>query len=428
MSLAVTDAVHAGERVGLRAEHGVIVELGPDVHPRPGDETLDAGGGLLVPPLVNGHTHAAMTLFRGYGDDLPLMRWLEEKIWPIERKLAPDDVYWGTRLACLEMVRAGTTRFWDMYWHPAAAARAVRDAGLRATVAAPLIDANNSTGAVREAAVRSLDELAGADDRVAPGLAPHAIYTVTESSLRWIAELASERGITVQIHLSETEHEVADCLAAHGERPAHYLDRVGLLTSSTVLSHGVWLDESELELIAARGAVIVTNPVANLKLAVGRVFPYPRARAAGVQMGLGTDGPGSNNSLDLFADMKVFALLQKHEARDSAAVTAEETWELATGRRAPLLGATDRIDVGQPADFLLLRPGVPELSFGELPAALVYAASGGVVGATVVAGRVLMREGKIEGAEEVLARALECARRLGLAPPIASAASKPALA
>ena len=216
-------------------------------------------------------------------------------------------------------------------------------------------------------------------------------------------------------------------MAAHGERPAHYLDRVGLLTPRTVLSHGVWLDEAELELIAARGAVIVTNPVANLKLAVGRVFPYVRARAAGIQVGLGTDGPGSNNSLDLFADMKVFALLQKHEARESAAVTAEETWEIATGRRAPLLGA-HRLGVGQPADFLLLRTGVPELSFGELPAALVYAASGAVVASTVVAGRVLMRDGEIEGAEEVLAHALECARRLGLAPPIASAHGKPALA
>jgi 5-methylthioadenosine/S-adenosylhomocysteine deaminase len=427
MSLAVTDAVHAGDRVGLRAEEGLIVELGPDVQSRREDVKLDAAGGILVPPLVNGHTHAAMTLFRGYGDDLPLMRWLQEKIWPIERKLEADDVYWGTRLACLEMVRSGTVRFWDMYWHPEAAARAVHDAGLRATVAAPLIDSDGRTGAMREAALRGLDALTGAGDRIDAGLAPHAIYTVTEDSLRWIAELASERGVPVQIHLSETEQEVADCVASHGERPAHYLDRVGLLTPRTVLSHGVWLDEAELELIAARGAVIVTNPVANLKLAVGRVFPYVRARAAGIQVGLGTDGPGSNNSLDVFAEMKVFALLQKHEARDSAAVTAEESWEIATGRRAPLLGA-HRLEVGQPADFLLLRAGVPELSFGELPAALVYAASGAVVRDTVVAGRVLMRDGEIEGAEEVLARALDSARRLGLAPPLASVQSKAALA
>jgi 5-methylthioadenosine/S-adenosylhomocysteine deaminase len=300
-----------------------------------------------------------------------------------------------------------------------------------------LIDADGHSEAMQEAALRSLDEITDAGERIDAGLAPHAIYTVTEPSLRWIAELAAERGIPVQIHLSETEQEVTDCLNARGERPAHYLDRVGLLTPRTVLAHGVWLDDSELELIAARGAVIVTNPVANLKLAVGRVFPYLRARDAGVQVGLGTDGPGSNNSLDLFADMKVFALLQKHEARDSAAIDAEETWEVATGRRAPLLGAAHGLGVGEPADFLLLRTGAPELSFGELPAALVYAASGAVVETTVVAGEVLMRGGKVEGAEEVLAHALERARRLGLAAPkappsgaadqpdIASAAAEP---
>jgi 5-methylthioadenosine/S-adenosylhomocysteine deaminase len=421
VSLAVIGARLAGEKVGLRAEQGVIVELGPDVEPRPEDDVLDAGGGILVPPLINGHTHAAMTLFRGHGDDLPLMRWLQEKIWPVERRLEPEDVYWGTRLACLEMARTGTTRFWDMYWHPEAAARAVRDAGIRATVAAPLIDVHGGSDALREAALVSLDQLtdASAGDRIDVGLAPHAIYTVTEASLRWIAEITAERALPVQIHLSETEREVTDCLAAHGIRPAQYLDRVGLLSPRTVLSHGTWLDDSELELIAARGATLVTNPVANLKLAVGRVFPYVRARALGARVGLGTDGPGSNNSLDLFADMKMLALLQKHEARDPAAITAEETWEIATGHRAPLLGATHGLAIGEPADFLLLRADASELSFGELPAALVYAASGAVVQSTVAAGRVIVRDGRVEGSEEVLTRALERARRLGLAPALA---------
>jgi len=416
VSLAVAGALLDGDPVGLRTQDKIICEIGPGVQPEPGDDVLDARGTILVPPLINGHTHAGMTLFRGYGDDLPLMRWLEEKIWPIERRLEAEDVYWGTRLACLEMIRSGTVRFWDMYWHAPAAARAVTDAGMRATVAAPLIDIDGRSQEMREAARRSLDELAGAGERIDAGLAPHAIYTVTEDSLRWIAELAAERDFPVQIHLSETEQEVIDCLAVHGERPARYLDRVGLLSPRTVLAHGVWLDDDELELISERGAVVVTNPVANLKLAVGAVFPYPRARAAGVQVGLGTDGPGSNNSLDLFADMKVLALLQKHAANDAAAIGAVETWEIATGRRAPLLGGAS-LEVGQPADFLLLRAGASELSLGELPAALVYAASGAVVHSTVVGGRVLMRDGEIEGAEEVLAHALERARGLGLAPP-----------
>ena len=423
MTLAITGALLAGERVALRADNGLIVEIGPGVQPQPGDELLDAAGAILVAPLINGHTHAAMTLFRGYGDDLPLMRWLREKIWPLERRLEPEDVYWGTRLACLEMIRNGTASFWDMYWHPTAAARAVRDAGMRSTVAAPLIDVDGSSEQMREAALQSLDELAAREldsERIDVSLAPHAIYTVSENSLRWIAEVAGERELPVQIHLSETEQEVIDCVAAHGLRPARYLDRVGLLTPRTVLSHGVWLDDDELDLIASKGAVVVTNPVANLKLAVGAVFPYPRARRAGVHVGLGTDGPASNNSLDLFSDMKVLALVQKHAAQDAAAIDALETWEIATGRRAPLLGAAPALDVGQRADLLLLRARTPELSFGELPAAVVYAASGAVVQATVVAGRVLMRDGEIEGADEVLAHALERARGLGLSPPLAS--------
>ena len=177
-----------------------------------------------------------------------------------------------------------------------------------------------------------------------------------------------------------------------------------------MLAHGCWLDRAELELIAERGATVVTNPVANLKLAVGRVFPYRDAREVGVEVGLGTDGPGSNNSLDLLADAKTFALLQKNEARDPAAVTAPESLAIATGRRSGLLGGRG-LEVGAPADFLLVRSDDPELSLGALDAGLVYAASGSIVDTTVVAGRVLMRGGVVEGADEVVARARERAAR-----------------
>ena len=253
----------------------------PRVTAEPGDETIDANGAPLVAPLVNGHTHAAMTLFRGYGGDLPLMRWLREKIWPVEAKLEPDDVYWGTRLACAEMIRTGTTRFWDMYWHPSATARAVRDAGLRATIGGPLFDADGKTAAMQETSLRNLDALAEFGEEIGAALAPHSIYTVSEELLCWTAKVAAERGVAVHIHLAETEQEVDDCLEQHGLRPAAYLDRLGMLGERTVLAHGVWLDQGELELIAERGSTVVTNPVANMKLAVGGVFPYPAARAGG---------------------------------------------------------------------------------------------------------------------------------------------------
>lgn len=412
-SLTVENALLDGERVGVRCENGTIASLGPDVAARAGDERIDAGGAHLVAPLVNGHTHAAMTLFRGSGGDLPLMPWLEEKIWPVEAKLDGEDVYWGARLACAEMLRGGTTRFWDMYWHPGATARAVTDAGIRATIGAPLFDLGGSPAELREAAHRGLEELSGYGPEITPALAPHAIYTVSEESLRWIGELSVERGLPVQIHLSETEKEVQDCLAGHGERPAFYLDRLGLLSERTVLAHGVWLDPDELGLVAERGATVVTNPVANMKLAVGGVFPHPAARAAGVAVGLGTDGAGSNDSLDLLADLKTFALAQKHAAGDPTAIEAGEAWAVATGGRAPVLGAT-ALEPGAAADFLLLRADSPELGIGELVSDLVYAASGAAVATTVVAGRVLMRDGELPELEEIVARAAERAGRLGL--------------
>jgi 5-methylthioadenosine/S-adenosylhomocysteine deaminase len=421
MSLAVTGATLDGTTVGLRAEGDRIVELGPDVAAHDGDEAIDATGMALVPGLWNAHTHAAMTLFRGYGDDMPLMEWLEKRIWPVEAKLDADDVYWGTRLACAEMIRTGTVGFWDMYWQPGATARAVSDAGLRAVIGAPLLDAGDPGSEARIEqlkgdAERSLEELAGAGERISAALAPHAIYTVSEPSLRWIGERAGELGLPIQIHLSETKGEVDDCLAAHGERPAAYLDRRGVLGPRTLIAHGVWLDEHELDLIAERGATLVVNPCANMKLAVRGVFPYPGARERGIELGLGTDGPGSNNSLDLFQEMKFFSLMQKHDFGDPAVAPAGEVWEIATGARSPLLPGSGHLEPGVPADFLLLRAGAPELGLGDLTANLVYAASGAsVVDTTVVAGRALMRGGEVEGVDEVREHVVERARRLGIA-------------
>lgn len=414
--LAVRGATLDGEPVGLRTgAGGEIAELGPEVVPGPGDEIVDGSGMALMSGFVNGHTHAAMTLFRGYADDLPLMEWLEQHIWPAEARLEPDDVYWGTRLACAEMIRTGTLRFWDMYWEPGATARAVADAGLKATIGAPLIDAGSGGGfeRLKLAAANGLDELDGSPATIEASLAPHAIYTVSTQSLAWIAEEAAERDLPVQIHVAETDREVSDCQAAHGVRPVELLDRLGLLGPRTVLAHSVWLDQHERDLIAARGATIVTNPVANMKLAVGAAFDLTAARRQAIPVGLGTDGAGSNNSLDLLADAKHLALLQKHDAADPAVAPAAEVLAIAQGRLAPLLGARPLV-AGAPADFLLVRTDRPELGLGSLAAGLIYASSGAVVDTAVVDGRVLMSGGVIEGVDEIVARARECAARLGV--------------
>jgi 5-methylthioadenosine/S-adenosylhomocysteine deaminase len=410
-----------GEPVGVRAVDGTIVALGPDVAAEPGDDTVDAAGDVLLPALVNGHTHAAMTLFRGYGGDLPLMQWLEDKIWPAEARLSDDDVYWGTRLACVEMIRTGTARFWDMYWRPVAVARAVRDAGLRATVGPPLLDgldASRSKVSCDEAA-RLLDELVEHAPWVQASLAPHGIYTASEPTLTWVAEESERRALPVHLHFLETEDEVADCVQRTGERPGTYLQRIGLLSPRLVLAHGVWMDEPELEAVAASRATVVTNPVSNLKLAVGRAFPYAAVRRHGIPVGLGTDGASSNNSLDLVADVKVLALLQKFSANDPAALPATEAWQVATGALAPALGASPKLAVGERADFLLARATAPELTPGHVLDNLVYAATGSVVRTTIVGGHILMRDGVVVGTDglhedEVRAHAVECARRLGV--------------
>lgn len=412
MALTVTNARLDDAPVALRAVDGTITGLGADVTAEPGDDVLDAAGLALLPGLVNGHTHAAMTLFRGYGDDLPLMQWLEERIWPAEAKLTTDDVYWGTRLACVEMIRSGTIRFWDMYWHQLDVARAVLDSGIRATVGQPILEFPGAPdGARPEVAADGVARLGELGPRVTGALTPHAPYTVSEPSLRLVAEISAAQGVPVHTHLAETEQEVHDSVEQHGCRPVEYVDRLGLLHERTVLAHGVWLDDDELALIASRGATIVTNPVSNMKLAVGGAFRYPAARAAGVAVGIGTDGAASNNALDLLADVKVLALLQKHAARDPAVLPAPEAWSLTTGALAPALGGTP-VAVGEPADFLLVDGDRSEMAPGPLVESLVYASSSAAVDTVVVDGRVLMRHREIEGEDEVRTRALDAARRV----------------
>jgi 5-methylthioadenosine/S-adenosylhomocysteine deaminase len=413
LSLVVTGATLDGAVVGLRAEDGLITEIGPKVEPRPDDEVVDAAGLLLCPPMINGHTHAAMTLFRGFGDEMPLMEWLETRIWPAEAKLEPEDVYWGTRLACVEMIRSGTTRFLDMYWHGGEVAGAVVDSGIRAVISSVIIDQLDPAKgeALRPEVVEVLDRLGEAGSLVKPSLGPHAIYTVSPETLRWAAELAAEREIPLHIHLSETEQEVEDCLNAHGKRPAGYLDDLGALGPRTVLAHGVWLDRHELDLIAERCATVVASPAANMKLAVGGLLPYPAAAAAGAALGLGTDGVSSNSNLDMFEEVKLFALSQKHASGDPSVLPAGEALEIARGLRSPVLGGTS-LGVGESADFLLLRASDPELSAGDLDADLVYAAGGSVVDTTVVSGEVLMRNREVADADEIVAEVRARARRL----------------
>lgn len=402
-SLFVRDVVVDGDTVSIRCVDGAISEMEVGLSPAAGEEVLEGSGMTAVPPMVNGHTHVAMTLFRAYGDDLPLMRWLEEMIWPAEARLTAEDVYWGARLATVEMLRSGTTSFFDMYWHSDQVARAATDAGMRVAAGQAVIDQLDSarSPALLAEAAEYLDLLGEIGPLVAPCLAPHAIYTVGEESLRGLGELMRERDAVLHIHLAETSDEVEECVSRTGKRPAFYLDEVGVLGPTTVLAHGVWLDDSELELIAEREATVVSNPCANMKLAVGGSFRWQAAIERGVRLGLGTDGPSSNSNLDMFEEAKVFALLQKHSSRDPSVAPAGEVLALARGQSSPLLGGAE-IRAGERADFLLLDTATPELAAGDLDSGLVYGAAGGSVDTAVVAGSVVMRDRVVPGMDEAL--------------------------
>lgn len=424
--------------IRIQGERITSVERGP-APPSQGPEAeelervLDARGLHAFPSLKNGHTHAGMSLFRGYGDDMPLMEWLETRIWPAERHLTEEDVYRGTRLSILEMIRGGTTFFNDMYWHRPGTVRAVEEMGVRALVGVTLISLGDAAmlarqkveveALVKERASRSPAAKdgtgkggggAGAGGVADLALAPHAIYTVTPEMLEWVGAVAREADLPVHIHLSETEGEVEECLRVHGCRPGQLLARLGLVGPNLVAAHGQFLDDGELKQLGAAGATVVTNPTANLKLATGGIFPYRRARRAGVRVCLGTDGPASNNNLDLLEEMKVAALVQKHRERDATVLTAAEALAMATTSASDAFRlGTGRIEAGALADLILIDFSGPSTQPLHDPvSALVYAGSAANVDTTICRGRVLMHDRKVEvcDEDEVIQAACEAAR------------------
>lgn len=391
-----------------------IVELGEK---READTVIDGKGKVALPGFVNLHTHAAMTLFRGYGDDMDLASWLETRIWPAEAKLTPEAVYWGTKLACLEMIRTGTTTFNDMYFHMDQAARAAEEMGLRAFLSEGIVDLGEPDRAKTE--LKKADDVnrkieAMKSDRIVPVLGPHTIYTVSKETLLAIRELADKRGYLIHTHLSETKREVDDCIARTGLRPAAYLDSLGFLSKEVIAAHGCWLDPSEIDLLARTGTKVAHCPVSNMKLSVGRAMPYAAMAEAGVMMGLGTDGAASNNGLDMFETMKVAALLQKFAFGDPTSLPASDAFELATLGGARSLGIDGGlIEADRLADLILVDPRRPELTPRHDDVSnWVYSANGSCVDTVICDGAVLMKGRRVKGGIEILEKAASIAREL----------------
>jgi 5-methylthioadenosine/S-adenosylhomocysteine deaminase len=407
------------ERADVLVEDGRIRAVAEPGAVGPADDELDASGGLVLPGLVNAHTHVAMTLLRGYADDKPLGSWLEEDVWPLEAAMEPADVRAGAMLGIVEMIKAGTTAFSDMYFHVPEIAAAVEETGIRAVLGHTAITVGKDDDAAEADVTRSLEvaqEFDGAaDGHITTTFQPHSLTTVGESYLREYVPEAREAGLPIHLHANETTDEVDPIVDEHGVRPLAYADDLGLLGADTLLAHCVHVDDGEIELLAERDAGVLHCPAANAKLASG-MAPVQRMLDAGVDVGLGTDGPASNNDLDSVDEMGDAALVGKLATGDATAMAAETVLRMATAGGADLLGLdAGRIAAGARADLAVLDLAAPHLTPDhDLISHLVYAARGSDVRHTVCDGRVLMRDRALESLDEaaICDRAVERARAL----------------
>lgn len=403
-------------RADVRVEDGVVVAVGDA--PGPADVEIDARDRLVVPGLVNLHTHAAMALFRGLGDDLPLERWLQDRIWPAERRMTKDDVLAGARVAFAEMIAGGTTSFNDMYFFGDATAAEAKAAGLRMWVGTPIIDGATpemTQDEMPEAARRLARKWKG-DPHVTPTISPHATYTCRSETLEMVRDVREQLGLIVHTHCSETRTEIHTVEAKHGARPVDVLERHGLLARS-VLAHCGWITKDEARRIARAGGAVAHCPASNLKLATGGTFCLPEFHEAGGAAGLGTDGAASNNVLDMFQAMKLAALVHKNHRWDASVVPAELALDMATRDGARALGRPDlgRIAVGARADLVLVDTARPHMTPLHDPVSqLVYAARADDVTHVVVDGRVVYADRAFETLDlaETLAGARVAAARV----------------
>jgi 5-methylthioadenosine/S-adenosylhomocysteine deaminase len=381
----------------LAIEDGAIVEIAKDIKGE-ADFVIDARNKIVMPGLINTHTHAAMTLFRGSADDLPLMQWLQEEIWPVEAKLEPKHVYAGSLLACLEMLSSGITCFNDMYYYLEEVARSVVESGIRGVLSYPLLDiAGEEQGEkLLSEAEKGLRDYGNKDSRIKVFLGPHAPYTCSKELLLKAKELAKEYNTGIHIHVSETKEEVESFVKDKGMRPFEYLDAIGFLGDNVLAAHAVHVNKKEIELMRKRSVKVAHNPVSNMKLAAG-IAPVAEYARAGITVSLGTDGAASNNTLDLFEEMKTCALLQKITTRDASALPAHEVLEFATINAARALGLDKEIgslEVGKRGDVIIVDMQKPHLKPMSNPIShLVYAARGSDVSTVIVDGKVIMHEG-----------------------------------
>lgn len=366
-------------------------------------EIIDCSGKIAMPALFNGHTHSAMNLLRGYKDDQELHGWLND-IWKVEAKLKPSDMRIGSLYACMEMVKTGTYCFTDMYFEMEEVAKSCNEVGLNAFLGYGMLDLSDEEKRQREIEkTKSFVEcLSGRYPGIMPILAPHAIYTCSSNILEWVRDYAKEHNIFKSIHISETEKEVLDSIESMNLRPVEYLDSLGFLNNKTTIFHASWMNEQEIKILAKRNVSAVHCPTSNMKLATGGAFPLREYIENGVNICLGTDGASSNNSLDMFMEMKFAALLQKWHRKEATAANAQEIFDMATLNPARAFDLNSgSIEKGKLANIALLD--AKHYSLGPLRNILsniVYSSTGDAVSDVFVSGKLILKEKKLVNCDE----------------------------
>lgn len=417
--LLIKNILTEGKECDILIEDGRISRIAPGgtLNEDPAECLYCDGRKAVMPGLINMHTHAGMALMRGVGEDIPFHQWLD-RIWKLEKNLDEEYVYHATKVACLEMIKTGTTTFNDQYWYMPSAYKAVSEMGLRAALSYVICDRNDPEDAERQKVqcLQMYEQARGWSDMVSLVISVHAIYSVSEPMILWAAEFARSRGLKLHIHLSETEKEVEDCKAQHGGMsPVEYLDSLGVLGPDVIAAHTLWLSDKDVEILGRRGVTCVHNVNSNLKLASGYRFRYNELRDAGANVCLGTDGCASSNNLDMLETMKTSAMIQKAWRNDPSAMPINELLAMVSSNAARALGINaGKIEEGMAADLIVVDvDNYNFLSPGSFEANLIYSAHSDCIDSVVCGGELLMKGRVVPGEKEILAQARKYIDRMG---------------
>ncbi len=413
-AIFLKNIVNEGTASNILIQDGIIskiVSADSEIVSAPDADVVDCTGKVVMPGLVNMHTHAGMCMMRGLGEDVAFHQWLDN-IWEVEKMIDENYVYHATKLACLEMIKTGTTTFTDQYWYCQAGRKAAIEMGMRPAICYVILDRNDPEESERQKlqCMEWIKEAKNWGEQTILAIGIHAIYSVREEMIVWAAEFAREHDLLIHTHVSETQKEVEDCQAQHGMSPVEYLDSLGVLGPNVIAAHTLWLSENDIRILAERGVNCVHNINSNLKLSSGYKFLYNELRDAGVNVCIGTDGCASSNNLDMLEAMKTSAIVQKAWRNDPTAMPLNELIAMATANAGKALRTNiGRIAEGSCADMIIINTDSYHfMSKGPFEANLVYSAHSDCVESVICNGKFIMRDRVVPGENEIM----ENARRI----------------